>query len=93
MCCDAPASVMQFCARFNRGFCQQGAGHCLWRSSKAPEERVLQHACTFVLPCSGRLCGGRDHPARSHKLRPAHCFSCLTSAAGRARLGPTFLPI
>ena len=84
---------IQLCARYNRGFCQQGySRYCVWLTSR-DRVRVLHHLCNFVLPCSQQLCGSTEHTAKEHSSRPAHCFHChnhRTAARDRARPGPTF---
>ena len=81
------------CTRYNRDSCQlQDSGHCYRFSIKAQELVLLEHCCSFILPCSGLLCGSRAHTARGHsRWEPAHCWACLNTTVREARLGPRFI--
>ena len=58
----------------------------------AREPVLLEHCCSFILPCSGLLCGSRAHTARGHsRWEPAHCWACLNTTVREARLGPRFI--
>ena len=70
----------QICAKFNRMVCGLPGGH--YRQSKKTGEQVEQHhLCSFVLHCSGLLCGQR--------FATSFNFSTVTSLILDTVLSPT----
>ena len=67
----------QVCNNYNHGNCKrQEDPHCTWILKITDTEKCLIHVCSFVLLCSGMLCGSKDHSALEHELLPPHCWIC-----------------
>ena len=70
----------QVCSQYNHGECKwQVDPYCAGIPEGNGAEKRLLHACNFVLPCSGFLCGSKDHSALDHELLPAHCWVCYNT--------------
>ena len=64
----------QICAKFNRLVCYQLGGH-IRRSKMTGEVVVVDHICSYVLHCTGFLCGKRYLKNTLRAIYVKHLFS------------------